>query len=236
MSSFMGPRYPNGGGSNTANLPDDGTRKERAGPERPLEPLAPSPYASVIYSAFRTRSKVVPSALRFSGRGGAFRRTVRGCVGLAPSKTQELRLGKPPRSFDPAAARDRGETSKVHQQCVNQDEKACGATIRRIAAGSGDRMADGPKTARVTKKDRRDLIGLGQAFDQHHCHGGNTMAGRRLPTGTSRHAEQTKPDGEMRTPPVAVRAAIAGLAGEIAHGARYGGGGQRQADPGRRGW
>src|SRR6266511_946506 len=34
--------------------------KHLGGPEEPLEPLAPSPYASVIYSAPRTRSKVGP--------------------------------------------------------------------------------------------------------------------------------------------------------------------------------
>src|SRR2546428_10692641 len=92
--------------------------KRLSGPEEPLEPLAPSPYASVIYSAPRTRSKVGPkrpsvhrvdqSLRRFAGGTGDFRRSdlssaVRGFrdpPGLRPSGPVHS-LGDPGPSLRP---------------------------------------------------------------------------------------------------------------------------------------
>src|SRR5207247_346193 len=43
-------------------------RQSSNGPEGPLEPLAPSPYASVIYSALRIRSKGGPKQPSMTSR------------------------------------------------------------------------------------------------------------------------------------------------------------------------
>jgi hypothetical protein len=75
------------------------------GPDEPLEPLTPSPYASVIYSALRTRLKLVPSDF------GIFEATVASGTEVL-DKTEALPLPPfgglpaPRRSFRPPGTGD----------------------------------------------------------------------------------------------------------------------------------
>src|SRR5687767_15489065 len=91
----MPPRLPRTGYVDRAH------REMTSGPEEPLEPLAPSPYASVIYSAPRTRSKGGPKQLR---RPGGSATTSRWSIpvgrGLRPS-TSDLVLGDPGSPVNP---------------------------------------------------------------------------------------------------------------------------------------
>jgi hypothetical protein len=124
-----------------------------SGPEEPLEPLAPSPYASVIYSALRTRSKSVPSDLATWGITLTSPAVLASTGELALIDPGEV-LGRPRLSLSvPLAAWDPRKLARPSSG-VKRGKDVGAQRDSQVCAGSGG-LGTNRKIRKVTKKEWR---------------------------------------------------------------------------------
>jgi hypothetical protein len=174
-------------------------RKRLSGPVEPLEPLAPSPYASVIYSAPRTRSKGGPKrpvtigsarALPAGPRPGPLRlaplRSPSRSGGSAPFSLRAFAprvpvrsLGGPGPSPRPKPLGTGAKSSKGRTGVSNRAQSLSRNAFRRYA-----QVMPGPdivkKPLRLTKKTALRLPGLVDHTPTRRSSGCRMTSVRRL--------------------------------------------------------
>ncbi len=163
--------------------------------EEPLEPLTPSPYASVVYSVPRPANKVVPSNL-----GGSEWQVLRPCWrrsrGLAPPRSLPPRRRFPPP--DPIGRSGPERTVATSTRRVNAVRQVVLQAVPSDVAGSGARTSD---EERVTN-DRGSIASRRSSSrsvaSQHEIHVAWSFAEHRRNVAHPSRADVTRARARMR--------------------------------------